>query len=483
MKTTISFFVLLICMVMYLPAQNIVDDIYFRPSDANKALTTEKFKSEKPNYKNGAKEIIYIDTKKNKSLIFDKDTLYLLSEMNDSISIAEGNDSIDEEGYYVGDFKGGKTEYEYAERIRRFHNPKFTIHISDPQYTDIYFLDDNNWNVYVDGSYAWVTPTWTNPFWDNYFWRPYSYSSWYWRNSWYGSPYAYYNSWNHGYPWSYGGYYSGYYGGWGSYYNPGYYGGWGYPSYYGNYWNHYSNWGYTTTSRNKNYNEANRRKEYYSGSRGGSGSSSVNTRIAGGNYSPAISRGSVVTNERQRITGEVVTRSTDSRNTVRGTTNINNLNSRTSNTIRNTGINTRTRTVDNSGLYNRDSRMPATIIRDNNTVSRSASETVVNRTTQTTRTTPAATVNRSSSTVRTGTGTSTVRSTTTPARSESSSSPYVSTPSVRSSTSSGTQTYSTPSYSSPSTTTRSSSGSSYSGSSTSSGGSRSSGGSSSGGRR
>ena len=64
MKTTISIFVLLISVVTCLPAQDIVDDIYFKPSDANKALTTEKIKSAKPNYKNGAKEIIYIDTKK-----------------------------------------------------------------------------------------------------------------------------------------------------------------------------------------------------------------------------------------------------------------------------------------------------------------------------------------------------------------------------------------------------------------------------------
>ena len=487
MKTTISIFVLLISMVMYLPAQDIVDDIYFKPSDANKALTTEKIKSAKPNYKNGAKEIIYIDTKKNKSLIIDKDTVYLLSEMNDSIALAEETDSIAEDGYYLNDFNGGKTEYEYAERIRRFHNPKYTIHISDPQYTDIYFLDDNYWNVYVDGSYAWVTPTWTNPFWDNYFWRPYSYNSWYWRNSWYGSPYAYYNSWNYGYPWNYG-----YYGG--------YYGGWGYPYYSGyHHWNHYPYWGNTiTTSRNQNYNEANRRKEYYSGATiRGTGSSSVNTRIAGGSYSPAVSRGAVVANERQRIANEsggVVNRATDSRSAIRNTSNVNTL-TRTSNTIRNSGIDTRTRTVNNVDLYSRDSRTPATIIRDNNSVSRGNTEAVVNRSTQTTtRTAPVTTTNRSrqattynrnSSTVRTGTGTSTTtRSTYTPSRSENYSSPSVSTPSVRSSSgSSRSQSYSTPSYSSPSTTTRSSSssGSSYSGSS-SSGSSRSSGGSS-GGRR
>ena len=47
----------------------------------------------------------------------------------------------DNTGYYLNGFEGSQSDLEYAERIRRFHNPKFTIHISDPAYTDIYFLD------------------------------------------------------------------------------------------------------------------------------------------------------------------------------------------------------------------------------------------------------------------------------------------------------------------------------------------------------
>ena len=87
----------------------------------------------------------------------------------------------DNTGYYLNGFEGSQSDLEYAERIRRFHNPKFTIHISDPAYTDIYFLDPTDWNVYIDNSYAFVTPTWTNPWYWNYTWAPYSYSSLSWR--------------------------------------------------------------------------------------------------------------------------------------------------------------------------------------------------------------------------------------------------------------------------------------------------------------
>ena len=485
MKTTISIIVLLTC-VVFMQGQQIVDDVYFKPSDANKALSTERIQSVRPNYKNGAREIIYIDNNKNKSLIVDKDTIYLLSHMNDSIALSENTDSATEEGQYLHGFRGGNTEYEYAERIRRFHNPKFTIHISDPNYTDIYFLDNHYWNVYVDGSYAWVTPTWTNPYWDNYFWRPYSYSSWYWRNSW-GSPYAHYNRWHWGSPWNYGFYgshygWGGYYGGWGGYY-PGHFGGWGYPYYHNHYWHspyayyHYPHWGSTvTTSRNRNYSETTRRREYYSGT--DRAASNVNTRISGGNNSQAVGRNTVVSSERtgrNQETTRVVSRSTNTGDVIRGVSGSNvSTRSATSN-IRPSGIDTRTRTVHTSGTIVRDERTPATIIRSSATSPRSASEGVINNNT---RNSSPATINRSSSTVRTGTGTSAVRSTPETTTRSSSSSPSVSSPSVRSS--------STPSFSSPSNT-RSSSGSYSTGSSSSYSGSgsstRSSGGSSSGGRR
>ncbi|MFR0836185.1 MAG: hypothetical protein ACLSG8_08715 [Barnesiella sp.] len=42
-----------------------------------------------------------------------------------------GNDDYnydDGEGYYLNGFNGSQSDYEYATRIRRFHNPRFNNH-------------------------------------------------------------------------------------------------------------------------------------------------------------------------------------------------------------------------------------------------------------------------------------------------------------------------------------------------------------------
>lgn len=192
----------------------------------------------------------------------------------------------DDTGYYLNGFEGTQSDLEYAERIHRFHNPKFTIHISDPAYTDIYFLNPTDWNVYIDNSYAFVTPTWTNPWYWNYTWAPYSYSSLSWRwNFGFGS---WGFSWGYGYPgWGYNPYW-----GWARPWYPHW--GWAghhhYPGYYPGHrpgWNNgrdirYSNGGRTTYG---NYGSSNR----YSGGR-----STLNTRPSstGNKYTPGSSSSS-----------------------------------------------------------------------------------------------------------------------------------------------------------------------------------------------
>lgn len=124
-------------------------------------------------------EPIYTDT---------PDTIYMADE---------------EDGYYLNGFYGTQSDLEYAERIRKFHNPRFTVHISDPAYNDIYFLNSFDWNVYIDGTYAFVTPTWTNPWYWDYTWAPYSYwgPSWRWNSFYWGWGYPYYGfGWSWGYP-------------------------------------------------------------------------------------------------------------------------------------------------------------------------------------------------------------------------------------------------------------------------------------------
>lgn len=233
----------------------IIDDIYVSPNDAQmvqeveaakRTVNQQKTVQQKPVYKNGAKEIIFIDQNGNRTNMVS-DTVYVID--NAAIDSLENDSLYNQNGYYLNGFNGTQSDLEYAERIRRFHNPKYTIYLGDPRYNDIYFLDNSYWNVYLDNSYAYVTPTWINPYWWDYNFSPFSYG---WGNSWY-SPYG-----MGYYPWysSYGfGGWGGYpYYGWGGYYGGGYFGGgWGYPygGYYGGGYGYpYYGGGYGSYNRN-----------------------------------------------------------------------------------------------------------------------------------------------------------------------------------------------------------------------------------------
>ncbi|MFA5045976.1 MAG: hypothetical protein WC542_08610, partial [Paludibacter sp.] len=179
-----------------------IDDIYYKPSDA-KLEQTARVNKKVPNKKNGAKEIIYIE-RQSPDANQVGDTATVLAQANDSTE--NYNDSTvynQDKGYYLNGFNGNESDLEYAERIRRFHNPKYTIFIGDPRFNDIYFLNSSDWNVYIDSTstYAYVTPTWTNPYWWDYNNRPYSYGGWGY------SPYSYYNSWD---PWGFNNFYGPY---------------------------------------------------------------------------------------------------------------------------------------------------------------------------------------------------------------------------------------------------------------------------------
>lgn len=147
----------------------------------------------------------------------------------------------EEDGYYLNGFNGTESDYQYAERIRRFHNPRFTVHISDPFYNDLFFLNSYDWNVYMDGSFAWVTPTWTNPWSWNYMWTPFNYSSIGWRSSLWGFG----GGWGMN-PWHGGGHWGGNWGWSNSYW------GWNNCNWgWGGHHNHYPNWGWGGNHQNR----------------------------------------------------------------------------------------------------------------------------------------------------------------------------------------------------------------------------------------
>ncbi|MDR3653059.1 MAG: hypothetical protein P4L34_08820 [Paludibacter sp.] len=304
----------------------IVDDIYYKPGkdktlqteNTNQTTQNQNFNNNSsPNYKNGAKEIIYTERKTtNPTIVHDTvyvvgmasdvhrngikrasnlasydsktgsmvihDTIYVADNNQDNVA-NQPNDSTEnnqEQGYYLNGFNGNESDMEYAERIRRFHNPKYEIFIGDPRYNDIYFLNNSDWNVYVDGSYAYVTPTWTNPYWWNYNIDPY-FGGFGWGGYGYG--------WNS--PWGFNNFYGGY--GLGDYYGYGYgYPYYGYGGYYGYgygypYYGYGGYGGYGGFNRNKNYDEGNRREipNYNGSNRLGGTRNSASSTIGGGTYS------------------------------------------------------------------------------------------------------------------------------------------------------------------------------------------------------
>ncbi len=187
------------------------DDIYYTPTDKNTIV--EKARMEK---KPTQVKLVQPPVETNSERDVDEYNRRYApsweeeSEPQPEVAYTTNNE---QEGYYLNGFNGSDSDYEYAERIRRFHNPQLAIHISEPGYTDIYMLNSSDWNVYVDNSYAWVTPTWSNPYYWNYNFSPYSYNNYAWGgyyNNWgwggFYRPYRpHYNSWyGFGDPWYYG---------------------------------------------------------------------------------------------------------------------------------------------------------------------------------------------------------------------------------------------------------------------------------------
>ena len=239
-----------------------------------------------------------------------------------------------EDGYYLNGFNGSLSDYEYTVQIHRYYNPRYAVSISDPAYSSIYMLNSNDWNVYIDGSYAWVTPTWTNPWYWNYTWSPYSYSSWAWR------------TWGYGYY----GWYSPWYDPW---YYPGYHYGWYDPYYYHNpyhhhhhYAHHHHGYGHDYTHHGRGPGDYGYNRPGYSGSNKRPGNDDSRYGGSIGATSKSDSRRGVASNRGNRVVvngnntetpSNVTSRTSSSRNTDintgRGTT----TNSRTTINNNNSG--------------------------------------------------------------------------------------------------------------------------------------------------
>ena len=171
-------------------------------------------------------------------------------------------------GYSAGDITHqddtlGYEDYQYTDRIVRFHDPESSIKISGADEVIVYVGDDlysnyNNRGWNSNFYYGWSWGMGYYPWYDVYY-NPW-YSPWYyggWYDPWYYGWGGYYG-WSRWYrPWYYGSWYSPWY--YSSWYSPWYYGGWYDPWYYGwgGYYGGYSH-GFYDGYYNGRYNHSGR---------------------------------------------------------------------------------------------------------------------------------------------------------------------------------------------------------------------------------
>lgn len=171
-------------------------------------------------------------------------------------------------------------DFQYCERIRRFHNNEFTTHITEDGYVNIYIEDGANVDIYYMDDYYWNS--WMSPWYFDVYYRPYYYG---WG---YHGYYGFRSPWRHS-SWYYGHYDPWYY----SWYSPWYYSwGWDYYhyGYHPYYYSPYTAWGYPSNIKAP-------RKP-------------INTRTALATRNDVNSRGGVPVNSRQAVgSGETSGRS------------------------------------------------------------------------------------------------------------------------------------------------------------------------------
>ena len=76
--------------------------------------------------------------------------------------ISDNEYYVDNDNYYQ-DFQDNGQVYIYTERIRKFHNPTFVLHISDPFYYNAFYYNSPGWSFYVGPSWGWWGPGYYNP--------------------------------------------------------------------------------------------------------------------------------------------------------------------------------------------------------------------------------------------------------------------------------------------------------------------------------
>ncbi len=205
MKRTLFASLLLVALPLALSAQSVDDDLYYTPKkSASKSTqkttvttttrqTTRTVKVNNDGAVNvvapNATTIVVRDRSGRTRDVDEYNRRYSSKENtfsveNDTLYIDERQDS-DLQGEWIEGFDGSADDYEYATRIIRFQNPRYAIPVSSPLYWDIVYARNYvpwDWNIYVDGLYAYVFPTFTNSLWWDWRYNSFGWGWSYWNN-------------------------------------------------------------------------------------------------------------------------------------------------------------------------------------------------------------------------------------------------------------------------------------------------------------
>ena len=165
MKKIVFLLLIALCLPIGLMAQSYDDDLYFIPSKEKEEPAPEKKEPVRRQattniYTSPGTTVVVQDRKGNTRDVDEYNRRYDAREndfeMEDDTLYIKEKSRPDLDGEWVnGEFNGSQDDYEYAERIIRFRNPRFAVSISSPFYWDIVYGSNSwDWNVYTDGLYA-----------------------------------------------------------------------------------------------------------------------------------------------------------------------------------------------------------------------------------------------------------------------------------------------------------------------------------------
>lgn len=194
MKTRTIFTALMLILSIAAIAQRSVfdDDIYYTPK-------TKKAVKEEPKIEEPTIPVITSTNQTSSQNNIDVDAYnrrYTSSNTTETDTQDTLPQTVTTQAYYVNGVGGEGMEY--AERIRRFHNPEIGIYVVDPEYNNIYLIEED-YTPYITSINV-ITSPWSwgityNP----WYYNPWYYNSWY-CNAWSYNPWYWTTAYNPYYP-------------------------------------------------------------------------------------------------------------------------------------------------------------------------------------------------------------------------------------------------------------------------------------------